>query len=324
VAGTAPQPGSADGAGAAARFQFPVDVTSDGRGSLFVTDCFNDEIRKIEIATGAVTTLAGAPGQPGSADGSGATARFNCPYGIVLDGQGNLLVADVRNHTIREVVIATGAVTTLAGSAGSPGTVDGTGAAARFYGPRSLASDGHGNVYVSEATSIIRKIAVATAEVSTVAGAPGMKGSADGIGPAARFDTPAGLAFDADGNLYVADAVAGTVRKIVLATGEVSTLAGAPGVAGSDDGPVAAARFSSPRALASDGGGHLYVTDAIGSTLREIDLAAGMVTTVAGQPGVGKVVPGPLPALLNNPQGIAILPSGDIALTDENAVLIIR
>ena len=118
IAGTAGVYGSADGTGAAARFHFPLDITSDGK-NLYVTDSFNSTIRQIVIATGAVTTIAGTPGTPGSADGIGAAAGFNNPDGITTDGA-NLYVADLNNNTIRKIVIATGAVTTIAGAPPPP------------------------------------------------------------------------------------------------------------------------------------------------------------------------------------------------------------
>ena len=136
-----------------------------------------DAIRKVVIATGAVTTLAGSPGESGSTDGAGAAARFYWPEGVASDGAGNLFVADYFNDTIRKVVIATGAVTTLAGSPRNPSSADGTGADARFSSPSSMASDGAGNLFVvDEYNHTIRKVVVATGVVTTVVGSPGRVG----------------------------------------------------------------------------------------------------------------------------------------------------
>jgi hypothetical protein len=186
------------------------------------------------------------------------SARFRNPLGVVPDGAGNLYVADTDNDTIRKVVLATGAVTTLAGTAGSIGYADGIGAAARFNGPTGLATDGAGNLYVADTgNNTIRKVVLATGVVTTLAGNATLPGSADGTGPAARFISPRGVALDGAGNLYVADEGNHTVRVMVLATGAVTTLAGAAGMYGNMDGTGAAARFNSPFGVAADGAGNL-------------------------------------------------------------------
>jgi hypothetical protein len=179
LAGTAGSSGSADGTGAAARFNKPFGVAVDGAGNVFVADYYNNTIRKI-TPSGVVTTLAGSAGLSGSADGTGAVARFN-PLGVAVDGAGNVFVADTSNNTIRKITPA-GVVTTLAGTAGSSGSADGTGAAARFYGPMGVAVDGAGNVFVADNYDTIRKITPAGV-VTTLAGTAGWNGSADGTGP---------------------------------------------------------------------------------------------------------------------------------------------
>ncbi len=140
LAGPLGGPGNSDGARAAARFNSPYGITTDGK-NLYVADSNNSTIRKIVIATGAVTTLAGATGRGGATDGTGAAARFNHPFGITTDGT-NIYVADSFNHTIRRIVIATGAVTTLAGTAGSAGSVDGPGETTRFNSLYGMTNDG--------------------------------------------------------------------------------------------------------------------------------------------------------------------------------------
>jgi DNA-binding beta-propeller fold protein YncE len=120
LAGAAEIKGSADGTGEKASFFWPYGITGDGT-NLYVTEIFNNTIRKIVIASGVVTTLAGAAGIEGSADGTGAEARFFWPYGITSDGT-NLYVVDTSNHTIRKIVITSGEVTTLEVRAGSLGS----------------------------------------------------------------------------------------------------------------------------------------------------------------------------------------------------------
>lgn len=215
--------GSADGAGGAARFRTPGAVATDRVGNIYVADSGNHTIRKI-TAAGVVTTLAGSAGNSGSADGAGSAARFCAPYGLAVDSDGNVFVADTYNRTIRKIT-ATGVVTTLAGSAGSSGSADGTGSAARFNLPCGVALDAANNLYVADAYShTIRKVTTAGV-VTTFAGSAGNFGSADGVGGNARFWTPRGVAVDVWGNVLVADMQNQTIRRISPA-GNVSTLAG--------------------------------------------------------------------------------------------------
>jgi sugar lactone lactonase YvrE len=264
--------GNTDGVGAAASFYVPEGIASDGT-SLYVADSGNKSIRKIEIATGAVTTLAG--GSYGNADGVSAVARFDSPRGIATDGS-NLYVADTGNHSILKIDMATGAVTTLAGSS-SRGDADGVGAAASFFWPEGITTDGT-NLYVADfGNSRIRKIEIATGAVSTLAG--GSFGNADGVGTVARFDSPRGITTDGS-NLYVVDTRNNSVRKIEIATGAVTTLAGS-GAAGSADGVGAAASFAWPRGITTDGT-NLYVADSYNYSIRKIEIATGAVSTLAG------------------------------------------
>jgi hypothetical protein len=285
LAGTQGQIGSADGTGAAAGFAWPSSLVSDGAGNLYVTDNLNFTIRKIVIATGAVTTLAGTPGLSGFTDGTGAGASFAGPNGITTDGAGNLYVADTASATVRKIVVATGAVTTLAGTANQAGFADGTGAAARFASPWGVTWDGAGNLYVGDTNSTIRKIVVATGAVTTLAGAPGQSGTSDGMGRSARFNGVYGITSDGAGTLYAADTFNNSVRKVVIATGAVTTLAGGQYLTSSLDGIGAAARFTSLAGIATDGGGNVYVTDG-NDTLRRIVIATKSVTTFAGAPGL--------------------------------------
>lgn len=310
---TAGSAGSTDGIGTAARFNGPNSITSDGT-NLYVADYYNNVIRKIVIATGAVTTLAGAAGMPGSADGIGAAASFNCPAGITTDGA-NLYVTEVRGNTIRKIVISSGAVTTLAGTAGVTGSLDGTGASAQFYGPFGIATDGTALYVADSGNSTIRKVEIATGTVTTVAGTAGILGTTDGIGAAASFIYPVGVALNG-ADLYVteqggirkialtsgtvttfADTVSGqditsdglnlyvpsgyTIHKIVLATGEVTTLAGTAGVWGSADGSGAAASFNGACGITIVGT-NLYVTEFTNNTIRKIEISGAKVTTLAG------------------------------------------
>src|ERR1019366_703568 len=169
-------------------------------------------------------TLAGLAGSSGSADGTGSTARFYVPIGVAVDGAGNLFVADSSNHTIRKVT-PTGVVTTLAGSAGNPGSADGTGSAAQFSMPEGVAVDGVGNVFVADSGNhTIRKVTPAGV-VTTLAGSAVNSGSTDGTGSDARFYICWGVAVDGAGNVFVADSGNNAIRK-VTPEGVVTTLAG--------------------------------------------------------------------------------------------------
>ena len=263
VAGQAGSQGSADGPAATARFYHPVGIAIDAGGTLYVTDADNFTVRKIAPA-GAVTTLAGAAGTKGTADGPAAAARFDLPHGVAVDAAGAVYVADTGNHTIRKIT-PDGNVTTLAGAARHKGSADGAGATARFSHPAGIAVDAAGYVYVADnGNHTIRKVAP-DGTVTTLAGQARQHGAADGPGATARFLFPTGVAVDALGNVYVADHLNATVRKIA-ATGEVSTLAGMPLRSGHLDGPGPEARFVGPFGIAVAADGVLYVTD--GTTIR--------------------------------------------------------
>ncbi len=266
LAGQADSCDEVDGTGSAARFNRPMFIVADTSGNLYVTDVSGNTIRKITPA-GVVTTLAGSAGQSGSTDGNGTAARFSGPRGIALDASSNIYVVDDRNYTIRKID-ALGNVTTLAGAVGQSGSTDGTGGAARFNRPEGVATDAMGNVYVADyANSTIRKITPAGV-VTTLAGAAGQRGSTDGTGTDARFGIPAGIAVDADGNVYATDILNHTIRKITP-EGVVTTLAGAGGQRGSTNGAGAKARFNGPYGLAIDPDGNMYAADSYNYTIRK-------------------------------------------------------
>lgn len=314
-AGLAGNAGSADGTGAAARFNGPSDLAVDASGNLYVTDTNNHTVRKI-TADGVVTTLAGAAGTSGAADGTGSAARFDSPTGITIDGAGNLYVADTDNDTIRKIT-ADGVVTTVAGTAQSTGSADGGASAARFDHPSDVTVDASGNLYVADTDNdTIRKISPA-GDVTTVAGLADTPGSTDGAGSAARFFSPEGIAVDASGNLYIADTSNHTVRKISPA-GTVTTLAGLAGTSGGSDGRGTAARFQFPSDLAVDGSGNLFVADTDNHTIREIT-PAGLTATVAGLAGTSGNADGTgTSARFYYPTGVAVDTSGKVYVADTN------
>ncbi|MGI4869558.1 MAG: NHL repeat-containing protein [Janthinobacterium lividum] len=310
LAGSGTQ-GSLNGTGANAQFYNPTSVACDGGGNVYVADQANHRIRKIVAATGAVSTLAGST--QGFADGPGAAAQFGNPTGVACDGNGNVYVADRDNQRIRRIVAATGAVSTLAGS-GVYGYADGTGAAAQFFNPSGVACDGSGNVYVADqANQRIRKIVAATGVVSTLAGST--YGYADGIGAAARFLDPAGVACDGSGNVYVADYNNARIRRIVVATGVVSTLAGS-GAYGYADGPGTTAQFKNPLGVTCDGRGNVYVADTGNHRIRGIVAVTGVVSTLAGSGTQGFADGTGISAQFNGPQGVACDANNTVYVAD--------
>lgn len=307
--------GSANGTGTAARFYSPSGVAIDGAGNLYVADATNCTIRKI-TSTGTVSTLAGTAGSRGANDGQGGAASFNGPEAVTVDASGNVYVADVGNHSIRKITSA-GLVSTLAGSGSFEymGSTDGTGSAARFYNPYGVAVDTAGNVYVGDYRNhTIRKITPA-GEVTTLAGLASTIGSADGTGPVARFNYPAGLSVDGSGNVYVADLNNNVIRKIT-AGGEVTTFAGTSLSSGSVDGTGANAKFAYLQDVAVDGSGNLYVADTLNSTIRKIT-PAGVVTTLAGSAmNMGATDGTGSDASFTMPRGVAVDGAGNVYVAD--------
>lgn len=312
-AGVVTGPGNVDGTGSAARFDMPFGAATDSSGTIYVADSANNTIRKITPA-GVVSTLAGIAGSSGSSDGPGAQASFNGPNGVALDGAGNVYVADSSNFTIRKITPA-GVVSTFAGTAGASGSVNGSGAAARFGLAYGIATDSAGNVYVADTfNDTVRKI-TAAGLVSTFAGSAGASGSSDGSGASARFNHPMGIATDSSGAVYVADSGNSTIRAITPAA-MVSTFAGLAGVPGTTDASGAAARFALPAGIASDGAGTLYVADTGNSTIRVITPSASVSTFAGTADDTGTLDGAGTAARFNGPSGIAIDASGTIYVCD--------
>ncbi len=267
--------GTANGVGAAAGFNSPGGMTTDGT-NLYVVDIANNAIRKVVIATGEVTTFAGLAGGPtGTADGIGAAAGFNQPYGITSDGT-NLYVADSGNQTIRKIVIETGDVSTLAGTAGAMDVVNGVGADARFYYPSNITNDST-YLYVAEnPTDRLRKIDLVSKMVTTLDTTP----------VTGRYFN----SLTSDGvYLYATSSFSGssgaTVCKIDPTSGVVTDIAGDPAVSGFQDGTGNHATFYLPTGIATDGT-NLYVTDINNATIRKIVIATGDVTTLSSGWGI--------------------------------------
>lgn len=298
LAGTAGTTGGVDAS--PARFGEPFGVATDSVGNVYVADTNNNAIRKITPA-GVVTTLAGGGGM-GSADGTGSAAKFAEPHGVVVDGNGNVYVTDYNNSTIRKVTAA-GVVTTLAGSVGSTGFVDGIGTAARFKSLQGIAIDSAGNLYIADAGNrSIRKATPAGAVTTLVDGTSGQLGS------------PRGVVVDSSGTLYVTDYSAHVIYRVTSA-GVVSKLTGSAPIPGSLDGSTTSALFNAPSALAIDSANNVYVADTDNNTVRKI--ASGNVTTLAGLAGRSSSVDGKgTAARFEDPYAVTVDSAGTVYVAD--------
>jgi hypothetical protein len=227
-----------------------------------------------------VSTIAGTAGLSGSTDGQRAASRFDSPHGVAVDSSNNIYVADRDNHIIRKIT-PDGDVSTFAGIADQSGSTDGLVAAARFKHPLGIAVDSSNNVYVTDTGNhIIRKI-TPSGDVSTFAGTAGETGSTDGLGAAAKFNSPHSIAVDSLKNVYVSEHGNHIIRKI-SSSGDVRTFAGTAGQFGSTDGT--AAKFQHPTGIAVDSSNNVYVADLSNNVLRKIS-PSGYVSTLAGAVG---------------------------------------
>ncbi|MGZ3442525.1 MAG: hypothetical protein ACXVDD_23550, partial [Polyangia bacterium] len=308
-----------DGVGTAATFCGAAGMVWDG-SALFVAEPQGLVVRKIATATATVTTALGVSPDSPDVAGTGGNAFVDQPTGLALVDASTLFVAD--SSSLDKVALPAASLTVAAGAVGYGGGVDGVGSAARVY-PRALVYDGAGTIYFTGANTV-RGYVVATGQVDTLAGQEGANGATDATGSAARFYWPRGIATDGAGNLYVSDTWNHTIRKVVIATGEVTTFAGAATMFGAQDGVGDNARFFFPMGLVHDGKGNLYVADSENGAVRRIEVATRAVSTYVGVLGEKGLQPGALPAHLNAPRGLALLPDGGLAVTDEQAVLVVH
>ena len=306
------------GPATAGQLNSPYGLALDGAGNLYIADTFNQRIRKVDAA-GAISTVAGDGTRGFGGDGGPAmAAQLRSPWGVALDGAGNLYIADSSNHRIRKVDTV-GVITTVAGDGtrgfggdGGPAT------AAQLYVPSGVAVDGAGNLYIADrGNRRIRKVDSAGV-ISTVAG-DGTRGYGGDGGPAtaAQLNAPAGVAPDGAGNLYIADRDNHRIRKVDPA-GVISTVAGDGTLGyGGDGSPATAAQLASPRGVALDEAGNLYIADTFNYRIRKVD-AAGVITTVAGDGTLGFGGDGSpaTAAQLNQPIGVAPDGAGNLYIAD--------
>jgi DNA-binding beta-propeller fold protein YncE len=291
LAGTVGVSGYADGTGSSAAFNYPAGIAVDTLGKLYVADALNNRVRNqctcVTIdEPQCFDTLAGA-GTAGSLDGTDSVAEFNQPWGVAVAGDGTAFVADTANHLIRKITSA-GVVTTLAGQSGTAAFADGSAFNARFSRPTGVAVNSAGTaVYVADYNNQrIRKIdltqlSTSPTFVTTVTGS-GVIGTSDGVGVLAEFHNPFGVALNSAATLlYVSDQNNQMIREITISTGTVITFAGTS-FGGYSNGAKATAAFNTPKGIAVDSAGNVYVADTGNMVVRKI--SGGVVSTLAGDP----------------------------------------
>jgi hypothetical protein len=326
VAGTGAFGFSGDGGPAtSASLDTPRGVAVDAAGNLFIADLLNKRVRKVDAATGIITTLAGGgnnlPGDGGPATG----ARLDFPGGVAVDAAGNLLISGAGR--VHKVAAATGIITTVAGTGGAGLSGDGGPATSASLGPSSVAVDAAGNLFIADlGNHRVRRVDAATGIITTVAGS-GPSGFGDGGfagdgGPAtsARLSSPRSVAVDVAGNLFIADSVNKRVRKVAAATGIITTVAG-PGTFGfsGDGGPATSARLYVLEGVAVDAAGNLFIADLGNHRVRRVDAATGIITTVAGTGTFGFSGDGgpATSASLDSPRGVAVDAAGNLFFKGE-------
>ncbi len=302
-----------------AQLYLPQCVALDAAGDLYIADSFNNVIREVAV-NGTITTVAGNGSFGYSGDGGPATsAQLAYPHGLAFDGAGNLYIADSSNNVIRQVAV-NGNIATVAGNNTRGYAGDGSPATgAQLYEPYAVAVDAAGDLYITDSNNhVIREVFAANGTIATVAGNgyPGYSGDGGPLG-SAQLNYPKGLAFDAAGNLYIADFGNSVIRK-VSTNGTITTVAGngAPGYLG-DGGAATSAELAFPESVAVDAKGNLYIADTVNQTIREVPVN-GIITTVAGTGMIGYAGDGGpgTSAEFFYPKGVAVGATGNIYVAD--------
>ena len=317
-------PSGDQGPPSAALLAYPTRVSVDTKGNVYIADTDNNRVRK--IVGGKITTIAGTGAEGFSGDGGAAiSAQLESPSGVAIDSAGNIYIYDAGNLRIRKVD-ANGIITTVAGNGQSGSTADGglaTGAMLGLNTNGSVVVDSAGNFYFSDVTNnAVRKVTVSNGIISTFAGKVGQTGSGGdgGLATSATFQNPCGLAFDAAGNLYIADGFNHKIREVLAKNGIVNTVAGngTNGTTG-DGGLATAAALGNPFDVAVDAQGNLYIPDYHYNTVRKVTAGSNIINLLAGSTAGYSGDGGPATsAQLDNPVGVAVDSSGTVYIADDS------
>ena len=267
--------GGDGGAATSARMNTPIGIALDAAGNVYITDTHNQRIRKVDAAAGNVETIAGTGSAGFSGDGAAATsAQVNFSIGIAADAAGNVYIADSNNNRIRKIDASTGNISTVAGTGSSGFSGDGGAAAsAELNFPRGVAVDAAGNIYIGDTINHrIRKVDAASGNIETIAGTGSAGSSGDGgAATSAQVNSPAEVAADAAGNVYIADTRNHRIRRIDASTGTISTIAGTGGRGFSGDGAAAdSLQLNIPYSVAADAAGNVYIADTWNHRVRKL------------------------------------------------------
>jgi len=301
----------------------PGDVALDSNDDLLIADTSNQRIRRVDAATGIIRSVAGSGSGGIPSDGSPALdTHLEIPLGVAVDAAGNLFLADEGSDRVRRVDAVTQLVTTVAGngSAGFDGD-DGPATAASLYQPADLALDANEDLFIADrGNNRIRRVDATSGVITTVAGNGSSEFGGDG-GPArdAGLNQPSGIAFDARGNLVIADRLHHRIRRVDAVTGIITTIAGDGRWGfGGDCGPATSAQLSEPSSVALDAAGNLFIADRGNDRIRRVDTATGIITTFAGDGVFGFGGDGGLAtsASFRRPGGIALDAAGRLLIAD--------
>jgi len=296
----------------------PQGVAVDSSGNVYISEFGDSRIRKVTATKLIISTIAGTGVYGFSGDGGAATsATLAGPWGLSIDSSGNVYVADFWNYRIRKIS-SSGTITTMAGSGVYSFSGDGGAAVnAELNEPRSVAVDASGNVYVADTQNNRVREINSSGVISTIGGNGTAGSSGDGgQGSSAQLTQPQAVTVDAAGNIYIADAVNSRIR-VIASNGVISTFAsnGTAGYSG-DGGAATSAELNTPRGMAIDSAGNLYIADFNNNVVRKI--SSGTITTVAGNGSLGFSGDGgpATAAQLRGPVGVAVDATGDLYISD--------
>jgi trimeric autotransporter adhesin len=349
IAGTGFAGYDQDGVSASsAKLNRPSGLALDKSGNVYIADQGNQRIRRVDVSTGIISTVAGTGVAGYNQDGVAAvTAELNQPSGVAIDASGNLYIADQGNNRVRGVDASTGTISTVAGTGAAGYDQDGVAATtAELNQPAAVTVDTSSDLYIADqGNQRVRRVDASSGLISTVAGTGTAGYDQDGVNAgAAELNSPSGLAVDSYGDLYIADGgnnrlrlvnqqgTSATVAGVLIQPGTIATVAG-NGTTGYGGDTLAAtsSSLSHPSQIALDGAGNIYIADTDNSRIRVVNssltatitiagvsIAPGAINTVAGtgSPGYNQDNIPAIDAELNHPGGIALDSAGNIYISD--------